>query len=816
MEVPRFFRQAIRDLDRDPGFSITVVAILSLAIGSNVAIFNFINLLGWKSVPARAPEELVSIWTGDENASLDGYGWNSYPDFEYYRDHSEGVFSGVLGWMVNLASLDTAREHAEWTECWSVSGNYFQLLGVETTLGRVLAPRDDRPGAERVAVLSHAFWRERFGSDPNVLGGSLRLNGHPFTVVGVVEDGFRGTWAARKADLWVTKRNMDVLRSPEVDWRHGGDVRWVGIVARLAPGVSIEQAEDATRRRGQELQELYPDPKRTRKPHVVAATMVPPFERERYLPTARMLGWTVGFVLFIACANTAIMFLVRGVDRQHELATRLAIGATRARLVQQLLTQAFVLSALGCVGGLVVGAAGSRLVVHYVEPYAEHLKLDFNGLLFVLGLAVLVPLLFGLVPALLFSRPDLVSSLKVGKERGGSSAWADGLRTTLVVVQIALAFVLVLGSSLLNRSVGELRAVQLGFDPSGVVMAQLNLAQRGYSESEGRRVFQTLIDRLETTGDATSAGVVRFAPLQGITRDIELVRPEAPAGPVSVNYNIIGPGYFETLGIPLLAGRGLNRQDDEEAAGAIVISRSAAEALWPGQSALGRSVLVEQLDREGIGPRFEVVGVAEDSLYAGISRETPAPLVYFSFHQAYQASLKLVLRSPGLSGGVADPLLRDRVAEIDPSLALGEVTTLAEYVEGALWEERMYSQVAAVFAFLGLVVALWGVYSVISYAVTHRSRELGIRLALGAGRRDVLGLILGRGALMLALGVGLGLLLSYWLIRWIESFLFGVSAHDPAVILAVSVGVAAVGGLACYLPARRAARLEPLDTLRWE
>lgn len=808
-------RLVLRDFQSRPGFNLSVVLILALAIGASLAVFNFISLLGLKGLAAREPHRLVSVWTGDEAPSLDGFGWVSYPDFEYYRDHSQEVFSGVVTWMVNLASLGSDDAPGQWTECWSVSGEYFQLLGIEAVHGRSLGREDDRPGAERVAVLSHALWQSRFGGNPAAVGRTLRLNAHSFTIVGVAPKGFSGNWAARQADLWVTKRNTDVLRSPEVDWLRGSGVRWLGVIARLQPGVSIQQASEALRLQGQQLQKLYPDAKRTRKTRVVAARTAIPSERAQYLPAARVLGWAVGMLLVIACANIAILFLVRAATRRRELATRLAVGASRGQLVVGLLEQSFLLSALGCLGGLAFGSLGSRLIAYYVRAWSHELRYGWNALLFGLVVTVAVPLLFGLAPALAATKVDLNSALKEPRGEDGGRGWSQKLRNALVVGQIALALALALGAGLLQRSVSELRRVDLGFEPASVWMTQINLSQKGFTLSEGRRVFQQFLDLLVASGKVEAASVVRLAPLHGLTRALDVARPEAPELPMSINFNVVGPGYFTTLGIPLLAGRELDRRDDEMAPGVMVVSQALAERVWPGEEAVGRSLIIESQARRGVGARFEVVGVAADSLYESISDSRPEPIIYLSFHQSYQATLDLLLRPLGPPAAVAK-ILRDELFRLDPDLALGEVSTLEGFVRSSIWEPRMYADVATVFALLALAVALLGVFSILSYSVRRRTHELGLRLVVGARRSDLMRLVLRQGLAMLLAGMALGLLFSFWAIRWIGRLVFGVSLYDPLTFAVVSLVFLAVALLACCLPARRAAMLQPLESIRWE
>lgn len=805
-------RYCLRTTRRDPAFSLLVAFTLALAMGANVTVFNFLDLLKWKEIPAREPSRLAGLWTGDRNPALATYDWTSFPDYLYYRDHNQ-VFSGLLSWMVNLSSLNTGTGPAEWTECWSVTGNYFSLLGVGAAIGRPLGDEDDRSSAARVAVLGYDFWRRRFGADPGAIGRSVRLNGHGFTIVGVAPRGFTGNWAARQADLWVPMKNIDVLRSPEIDWLHGSDLRWLGVIGRLRPGVSAGQAQAAMRVLGDELQALYPEAKRARQTRVVAARMVLPGEAESHLPASRILVCSAAILLLIACANTVILLLLRATRQQGATAIRLALGASRARLLRHLLTQSLLISLLAGAGGLALGVLGSKLVGSYVQAYAHDLRYDARVVVFALLLTAVTPLIFGLAPALAATSPTVVRALREGAAVGVGRPWTAKLRQALVALQIGLALVLGIASGLLGRSLLRLHQVHLGFAPDQVLMVQLNLAQKGYPPAAGGRLFQELLDRLARRPEVVAASLVRLPPLGGITRGVDVEPASGQGGPVAINYNVVGPGFFAALGIPLVAGRALDRRDTAEAPGAIVINQALADQLWPRADPVGKRVTIAKLKRQPLGAGFEVVGVAADSQYASISDHRPEPLFYTSFHQTFQSTMQLAVRTRGQPSTILDQLRRE-LAGLDPDLALGDVRTLAAQVEHSIWEQRMYAQVSAIFAALGLAVAMLGIFAVMSFAIGLRRREFGLRMALGARRAQILGLVLRQGAALAAAGLGLGLLAAAWAMRLISRFLFGVSNFDPWIFSLAPLALLAVALLACSLPARQASTVEPAAALR--
>lgn len=811
----RSLRLVGRDFRRRPGFNLAVITTLALSLGACIAIFSFVHLLRYKQLNARRPSHLVGVWTGDENPELDGFGWVSFPDFEHYRDHSAPVLSAAAAWMVNLVSLASDDGGSRWAQCWSVSGNYFQLLGVDAELGRALVVADDLPGAARVAVLSHTLWQGRFGGDQAVIGKTVRLNAHAFVIVGVAPRGFTGTWAARHADLWVTHRNTDVLRSSEVDWLHDPGVRWLGVIARLKSGVSIEQAEQALRLEGRWLQELYPDARRSRRTRVVAASPVMPVEKAQYLPAAGALTWAAWALLAVACTNIAILFLVRVLARQRELATRLAIGASRRQLLVELLVHGAVLSVLGCILGLAVGALGCKMIAYFVSAWGKDLTYDWSIALLTLGIAAGLPLLLAILQILAIAKVNLGASLRESPMSGSKWGSWRHLGDALVVAEIALALVLALGAGLLQRSVGELRQIDLGFSPRGVLMAQVNVTQGNYSPAEGRLFFSRLLAELATVGGVEGASLVRIAPLHGMTRDVEVTRPEAPEHRLSIHFNVIAPGYFRLLEIPMLAGREIEPGDDATAPKVLVVNQALADQLWPGQRAVGRSLLLEDPTRpEPVAP-FEVVGVAADSLYEAIDTARPRPQIYLSFHQNYHSTLNLLLRSAAPSKE-AEQAVREILAKLDPNLALGEVTTLFEFVAGSIWEQRMVGEVALSFAVLAVLVALLGVFSILSHAVRRRTHELGVRLVVGAQRADLLKLVLNQGLRLLLFGLLLGLPLAFWGLRRLAHLLFAISWFDPLTLLAVFLSFTTVALLAAYLPARRAAALRPQESIRWE
>ena len=820
-------RDAWRSARKRPGRSLVVCCGLALGLGANVAVFSYLDFLLWAQLPAREPERLV--WVEDPNpANGTLSGAVSYPDYLDYRDRNR-VLTDLAGFSTFSTTVDTggATLHA-WGQL--VSGNLFSLLGVDPQRGRALGPEDDRPGAEPVAVVSASFWRRALNGEPGVLGRTLRLNDHPVRVVGVLPEGFLG--AGFPVEVYLPIAHQELIRAKVRDLgdRHAA---WVGLFGRLRPGVGLGTAQAALRAVAAGLDRLDPRPGAPRKLVVSAAgRIVDPVTRKGLYPAVLRIQIFVGLLLLLACANVASLLLANTVDRQSDLAVRVALGASRGRLARQLLAESLFLALLGGVAGLGLGSPAMRLIERALNAASAssglgtwgdgwvHLRLDFRVLGFSLLLCLATGVLSGLVPALLATSPSRRHRL-LSAQRGGGTAAEPGSRlpaqTLLVVLQVAMSTWLLAATGFLAQSVWRLEHLPTGFDAPNLLLATCVLPEGpdGSTSPRQGRIFEAIADDLRTLPGVGAVSLTWNLPLAGWSRMQRLELPERPGETRNEAVSVVGRDYFATLGIPRLAGRGFEPRDAAGALPVAIVSRAMAERFWPRQSALGRRlVLLGEAGRTAV----QVIGVVADTK-TGKLWEPAAPLLYLPVAQSPHRLMTLLVRpsAPESAPAGLPAALRRELRRTHPEMAILDVLPFATQLERNLWHQRMNSRFLGLFGALGLTLAALGVGSAMSFTVSRRRREIGIRMALGSTPGGVQSLILGRALAQVAAGVLLGLLSTLAFVRLLGGLVEGTETRaDPWTLAAATLVLFVVGLLATWEPAHRAAQTDPSVAFRAE
>ena len=816
-------RYAARTFIKAPGFTLIAVLSIALGIAANTSIFTLVNAVLFKPMPVPHPEQLVALYTLEPNSQYAGE--FSYPDYRDYRDNND-VFSDLFVHYGTAVSMKNSGDKAEliWGEL--VTGNYFSGLGVTPAAGRVFSPDDDRAeGGHPVTVLSHAFWQRRFGGDPNVVGKEVRLNGHDFTVIGIARLGFSGTrFVGFIPDVWVPLTMHAQIVSGSDGWFENRGGQSFNVNGRLKPGVTIEQATAAMNTYARQLAEAYP---RTNANIIVG--MVPAANKTQpgitllgYIPiVASLMMGIVGLVLLIACANVANLLLARASARRREIAIRLALGATRGRLVRQLLTESVLLSILG--GGLglllaqwfngLVPLANPQLDFATID-FSYDLALDRRVLAFTLVVSVLTGIIFGLLPALQASRPDLVTTLKGEAPPLGSSMRRFSLRNLLVVGQVALSLLLLISAGLFVKSMRNAQELSPGFESKQIMLASVDVGLHGYTEAKGRGFFKQIIERVNSLPGVEAASIAGPLPLDAYSRGTNLIVegyvPRYENERVGVGFSVVGHDYFHAMNTRIVEGRGFTEHDDQAAPRVVVINETLARRFWPNESPIGKRLHLGNARQ----PYCEVVGVAEDGKYVFLG-EPPTEYLFLPHSQNYEGQMTLIARTTGQPENLGDRI-RQEVAGIDSELPLYGVKTMPVFLDRILSGPKSIAAFAGVFGVIALLMAAIGLYGVMSYAVARRSRELGIRMALGAQTGDLLRLVLKDGLILVGLGVGAGLVAATAASRLLTSFLYGTSPTDAVTFAAVSLLLAATALLACFIPARRATKVDPMVALRYQ
>jgi putative ABC transport system permease protein len=817
-EHAAMFRQdvayAVRITRRAPAFTAAAVLALGLGIGANTAIFSLLNAVLLNPLPVREPSRLVSLQMTDRQTP--GYTPISTYNFRDLRQQI-GVFEGMAAYAFVAARLAGAGD-PEQILGYAVTGDYFRVLGVDAALGRTfLASEDVTRGAQAVAVLSDGMWTRLFGRDPAIAGRTVQLNGRAFTILGVMPPYFRGTNALFAPDFYVPLAMYDTL-VPDTPWYESRRWRWLTVHARLRPGVSIEEARAATAVVASRLEQAYPEVNKGRSVTVIPLTqaLIDPNQHSTYVLTGLLLAALVAMVLLIACANLANLLLARAAARTREVALRLALGAGRGRIVRQLLTESLLLSVAGGAVGLLL-ASWTQQSLWAARPQALERTavtpgIDGHVLAFTAGISLVTGILFGLVPALHVSRADVNRTLKEAG-RQPASGGRQRFRAALIVGEVALSLFALVVAGLFLRSLSQAQQIAPGFEPDRLAVMNINLAAGGYTVDRAHDLYRRLVETLESRADIESASMTTRPPLNGgnaltITAEGQL----PPPGTMGVTTDLaeVLPGYLKTVGIPLVAGRDFTAADRRGTPAVAIVNETMARRYWP-EGALGK-----RFTSAVTGP-IEVVGVARDSKYVTIG-EGPTPFFYLPLLQQERLGFGVVnLAVRGRQDAVA-PIAAVRAAlhEMDPNVPIANPAAVNDLLAQALWAPRLIALLVSAFGMLATLLAAIGLYGVMAYTVSLRAHEIGLRMALGATRGDILRNVAGRGMALTGLGVVLGLAGALAASSGLGSLLYGVRPTDPVAFVGMPLVLSAVAFMACYLPALRASRLDPLITLRGE
>jgi predicted permease len=818
--IAQDLRYAFRTLVKNRAFTTVAVLSLALGIGANTTIFSFVNALLLKPPSVADPDQLVEVWEHNVTRGT-GIGSNtqlSYADYEYFRDHNR-TFSEMTAFTGETAGVVWNRAgEGEMLRGAMVSGNFFSLLGVRPALGRGFLAEEDRSGSEAaVVVLSHALWNQRLGADPAILGKVLTLNGRGFTVVGVAPASFTGLMAGFAADFW-TPVAMHSAISPGIDLaeRHQ---HWIIGVGKLKAGATRAQAAADLALLGQQLATTFPDANRNLAPSPMAVALIPSPFRGIVGGAGGVLMAVVALVLLIACANVANLLLAKAAGRRREIAIRFALGANRRRVVQQMLTESVVIAAIAGALGLLLSLWAAPLLLS-MKPAALPLFLnvspDLRVLAFTLMASLVTGVAFGLAPALQQSRLNHVESLKEGSQQAGASK--SRLRNGLVIAQVTACVVLLVGASLCLRSLLNARSIDPGFEVRDGLTASISVETFGYDETRGRAFYASLLERARSLRGVRAASLADHLPLGQMTRmvGVEVPRRDGSAGTpaasdTAVEMSMVAPGYFEALGTPILRGREFTAQDDHNGHPVVVVNQRMADRFWPGQDAVGQFLTL-------LGPQHsrvqaEVVGVAKTGKYQTLG-EDPKPFFYRPLLQEYAPSVQLIIRTEPAAQIL--PALRDGIRALEPRMALVGVETLEQHMQLPLFPAQAAGALLGMFGALALALAVVGLYGIVSYSVSQRAREIGVRMALGAGNRDVLRLVLSQGLRLTLIGLGVGFAGALVVSRVLSSVLYGVSPTDPVAFGAVALVLTFVALVASYVPARWATRVDPIRALRSE
>jgi macrolide transport system ATP-binding/permease protein len=804
-------RFGLRMLRRDPGFSILAILCLTLGIGANAAVFSWIEGILFRPYPAVSHQERLLALTGTERSEAGNTGL-SWPDFIDLRRNCT-LFDSFFVSKITGTTLSIG-DRAERATGSIVSDNYFDALGVHPILGRGFEPGEDSGrNAHPVTIISYQLWKGRFNGDPQIIGKTQRLDGVLHTIVGVAPGGFYGTFVGWAMQFWVPASMEEVFEDGGYKLEDRG-ARWIESFARLKPGVTIEQAQYEVSSVAMRLEADYPATNRGRSIRLWALWQTPFNNASTLLPTLEIMVAVVVFVLLIACANVGNLLLVRSFARRHEMTVRLAIGAGRGRIVKQLFTEALILSAFGAAGGLLV-AHWCRHALVLLFParggVAMHLPGEIDGrvLLLSAGVCLLATLLLGLVPAMQTSKIDLAGALKADSAGVVGSRARAWVRSGLVVVQVSLSFVLLVGAGLLIQSLQKIRTSSPGFSTHGVMFAGVGLVSAGYDAQRAQNFQDQLLDRVKAMPGVESVVFARMTPLGYGSFSSTPIAVDGYDVPLeerpSVEYNEVGPDYFATMGIPLVSGREFIRADDERGALVAIVNETMAAQFWYGRNPIGERVQVK--DRW-----MQVVGVAKDSKYRSV-RETAKPFFYVPLRQNFSVSAALFIRTPLSPETVAVPLARE-VHALDPSLAPYELITLQEQLDRSTSPQLVAVTLVSVLGALAVLLAVIGLYGVMSYSVSQRTRELGLRLALGADASNLVQLVLSRGLALTAGGALLGAAVALALTRLLGNLLYYVSPRDPLVFGAAFAVMTIAALAACFVPAWRATRTDPAEALR--
>ena len=811
----REVRYAARALLQRPGFSLVAVLTLALGIGANTAIFSLVNTVLLRSMPIERPEDVFAMNMRRKDDSMSAM---SYPNYLDFRDRNE-VLSGLL--VYRFVPLSLSRSGAN-ERIWGyeVSGNYFDVLGVKPIHGRTFLPEEDKTRLTHpVVVLSYDGWQRRFGGDPGVVGKDILLNNRQFRVIGITPESFKGTEQIYEAELWVPALMLPWVEPGSNSLDRRGDNNFFG-VARVKPGITASQAEASLNLLAEQLAKEYPDSNEGQSIRLGPPGFIIPELRGAVVSFTWVLMAAVALVLLVTCTNLAGLLLARATDRRREIAIRLAMGASRARLIRQLLTESLLLSLVGGAAGLFLAIWIVRALLAFKPPIdfplTIDLGLDWRVLLFSMGVSLVAGAIFGLAPALQSTRPNLLHALKDTSAQGG--AGRTRLRSVLVVAQIAISLVVLIAAGLVVRTLQQLQTMNPGFDPQNALTMSFDLSLQGYDEPRGQQFYRQVVERVRALPGVKSAAATSYIPLslnynsRGIYVEGEPVVRGANS-PIAMNA-AVGPHYFETMATPILHGREFTDQDLEKSEQVAIVNETFVRRLMPAVNTPAEAVGKRVSFGDATGPFMRIVGVARDGKYFNIAEE-PRTFIWTPLTQDYMSSGSIMVRTTGNPESVFGAV-RSELQSLDPNLPLFDVKTLKEHMRLALFPARVAAMVLGVFGLVALLLSAIGIYGITSYAVAQRTHEIGIRMALGAQLGDVLRLVLNHGLKLTLIGAAIGLAGAYMTTQAITSVLYGVSATDPLTFVLVSLLLIAVALVACYVPARRATKVDPLVALRNE
>jgi len=807
MNLAHDLRYSWRTLLKSPGFTAAVVVSIALGIAANTTVFSIVNAVVLGSLPVRQPERLLNFSEGRSY---------SYPDYVDYRDQTKDVFEGVCAHLVLVpASLGgVGQPERIWGQL--TSGNYFDVVGLKPAMGRGFVPEEDKvPDRNPVVVLNYGLWKRRFGGDSAIVGKHVILNNLAYTVVGVAPAGFHGTARAVLPEFWAPLSMAGQLM-PEIgkDKEHRGS-QWLILDARLKPGVSRERALAAVNVVKKRLDAAYRKDDKNPKPVTLGvAGGFPGGAGGFVLGLMATLMIVVGLVLLIACANVANLLLARASARQKEIGIRLAMGASRSRLIRQLLTESILLSAMGATAGFLLAVAAIRPIARYELPLPLPVEFNFTPdarvFAFTAALSVVTGLLFGLAPALRATRPDLVATLK---DQGGAigSFRRFGMRNVLVVAQVAMSLMLLVGSSLFLRSLGNASSIDLGMRTDHLLLMGFDPKLHHYTPEKTRQFLAQLRERVQALPGVKSVSFLDSVPLSfgGNNVDVQAEGGKSNATRTEASMYSVGAHFFETMGIPLLRGQEFSSVGRAHKA---VINETLAKQVFPNEDPIGRVVRTDD-------KTYEIAGLAKDSKSRTIG-EAPESIIYLPLEQRPEEvmsffGISILVKTAGDPRTLTRPV-QAQIAALDPNLAVFGVQTMREHVEASMLLPRLSALLLGVFGAVGLVLATVGLYGVLSYSVRRRTREIGIRMALGASAKGILGMVTQQGMWLAGIGLAIGLAISAGVWRFAASFLYGISATDRVTFVGVPLVLVIVAFVASVLPARRAAKVDPMDALRWE
>ena len=804
------FRYSLRSLLKNPGLTVAAVLSLGLGIGANTTIFTWVQAVLFRPIPVAADPSAIRI-AAMENREGQSRSW-SYPNYQDFRDRATLI--DVVAQDDQTLSI-AVHDSAERTWGALVSGNYFQVMGLRAAAGRLFTPQDDvTPGGHPVAVISHAYWLRRFSGDPAIVGKSATINNVPMTIVGVTPEGFIGSFLGVSSSAWVPmSMQREMMGGDRMQQRGNG---WMQSIVRLKPGVSQEQAQAEAASIMAQLSQEHPEINEGRRLRIVQ-TWEAPFGAATVLtPVLAVLSILVALVLVIACANVANLLLSKAVSRRREVAVRLSLGASRMRLVRQLLTESLLLALVAGTAGVMMAYWTMDLIMAFVPPVDMPidlgLRMDSVTLLFAVGVSVATGVIFGLAPALQASSPQTINALKEEGRSGSGGRTTGRLRSALVVAQVAVCLVLLVGATLFLRSFMAAQTLSPGFEADRLVTASMDMFPSGYTGERNRDFQRRAIEAVEALPGVESAAFGSRIPLgfggnnsTSVAVDGYVPRENEE---IVINYSTIGPGYFQTLGTPIRAGREYNVTDTLESPRTVVINDAMARRYWPQGNALG--------SRVRFGPNAaEVIGIVADSKYASIN-ERPLPQLFLPMSRNEVSTLRLFARATGNPGPLVAEI-RNAIRALDPSLPVYDARTVSEHMQVAVFSQRMAANLLGAMGVLALLLAAIGLYGVMAYAVSQRMQEMGIRLALGASPASLLNMIVSQGMKLTTIGLVIGLALAlaaFGSIGAVRTLLPGISPMDPITFVAVPIGLALIALLATWIPGRRAGKVDPLVALR--